>query len=191
MIPEDLEECQRLLDCLKKEAQIFRFEKPVIELHPEIKQIYLKQISQPMDMRTISVFSLILKEKENIKNRIYKERKEFYDDVRLMFTNSMMITFEKDFLHRIAKNFLNIFENLWSESFLSLQNTMEGIFPKKRRRSKIEMESKKQKITSEDFILTSIYDSLPSPKMTKEIQPKGLLKELYRYQMVKLIRIEI
>jgi hypothetical protein len=100
-----------------------------------------------------------------------------------MFTNTIQITFEKDPLYRIARNFLNIFEKLWSESFLS-QNSMEGTIPKKRRRSKNEMETKKQKTISEDFILTSIYNSLPSPVNTNEIQPKGLLKELYRYQMV-------
>jgi hypothetical protein len=78
MIPEDLEECQRLLDCLKKEPQIFRFEKPVIELHPEIKQIYLKQISQPMDMRTISVFLFyFLNKRKTLVTAFIKKEKNF------------------------------------------------------------------------------------------------------------------
>ena len=55
MISENIQECQQILNVLLKQDKIQIFLKPVIETNPELKEIYLKQISNPMDLGTISV----------------------------------------------------------------------------------------------------------------------------------------
>ena len=115
----------------------------------------------------------------------YKDCLDFAEDVRLVFLNSIVFTFCTDELHKTSKKLLNLFEKLWLDSNISKIQTSEISPTKKRKRFKTEEVLKKFKETTNDFILTSIYDSLESPKESREIQPKGLNHDLYRYQIVR------
>ncbi len=63
----------------------FVFDAPVPMLHPEIKEAYMMQIKNPMDLTTA--------EGKLLQGGIYNEAQEFIDDVALVFANA--VTFNK------------------------------------------------------------------------------------------------
>eukprot|EP01080_Neovahlkampfia_damariscottae_P003171 gene3171-5487_t len=177
MISENTQECQNILDKLLSEEKIEPFLTPVVEQQPEIKEIYFKQISQPMDLGTIS---------DKLKQNEYKNTSDFAEDVRLVFLNTMQFTFYNDPLHKNSKKLLGLFETLWLKSDISKQVSFDNSLQKKRKRIKSEEVMKKFKETTVDFILTEIYNSLESPKESEEVKPIGLNYDLYRYQVNSL-----
>ena len=67
---------------------------------------YLKIIKKPMDFGTID---------RNLKAGQYQNAKDFYNDATLVFQNCFKFNPEGDDVHRMGKQFQEIFEKLWRE----------------------------------------------------------------------------
>jgi bromodomain-containing factor 1 len=67
---------------------------------------YLKIIKKPMDFGTID---------RNLKAGQYQNAKDFYNDATLVFQNCFKFNPESDDVHRMGKQFQEIFEKLWRE----------------------------------------------------------------------------
>ena len=67
---------------------------------------YHKVIKKPMDFGTVT---------SKLKNGHYENAKEFHADVKLIFDNCFKFNPEKDDIHKLGKNFQQLFDSLWSK----------------------------------------------------------------------------
>lgn len=100
---DDMKICNEILTKLKKHVKAAPFLEPVDYVALEIPD-YPEKISHPMDLQTITE-----------KMKTYKSKKEFYDDVKLIFSNCYAYNGETSHISKMAKDLDNYFESIISK----------------------------------------------------------------------------
>ncbi|CAK8570387.1 unnamed protein product [Lathyrus sativus] len=107
MQDEIMRHFSRMLTDITRHKWAWPFLEPVDVKGLELYDYY-EIIKKPMDFSTIE-------RKMNVKDGSgYKNVKEIYDDVRLIFNNAMTYNDEKHIIHDMAKTLLDKFEKKWS-----------------------------------------------------------------------------
>lgn len=102
----ELKFCETVLqEMLKKKYQSFSypFLQPVDPVALNIPN-YFKIIKKPMDVGTIGT---------NLKNGVYPSAKEFYQDMKLVFTNCYKFNPVTDEVYKMGKSFEELFDKQW------------------------------------------------------------------------------
>lgn len=110
MLDEDKEYrvLERIAQLIYSKPYCADFHEPVLANHPELEEMYLKVIDQPMDLGTIT---------KKIKKKEYKSYQECGRDIVLVFMNSLAFNAQIPTLVAISSHALLYSERLWENIF--------------------------------------------------------------------------
>ncbi|CAL5036580.1 unnamed protein product [Urochloa decumbens] len=119
-MPEIMRQFSMVLKEITEDKESWPFRNPVdvvgLQLHD-----YHKIITKPMDFATIQ------NKMEGKDVTTYKNVREIYADVRLIFANAMKYNDEKNVVHLLAKSLLGKFEEKWHQFLPKVESELNQI----------------------------------------------------------------
>ncbi|KAJ0960796.1 hypothetical protein J5N97_001297 [Dioscorea zingiberensis] len=174
---------KRMQEIMRRFGEIFRqilkhqwagpFMDPVdvegLQLHD-----YYKIIKKPMDFNTI-------KNRMEEKNGSgYKNVREIYADVRLVFTNAMTYNGEKNEYHVMAKALLGRLEDKWLD-------LLPMVLEEERRQEEAQTQAKINRQIAQEAVMMKMAKDTNDEKSQKDNSPKGLCHALSLEDIFKAI----